>query len=356
MKDLKFVQACPSDVYYTWQVNLWMESLKEIGHSDKAINLIFTPKGRENRDKWKQIEDLYPEGEFHYYEDEDDLNRLIGIYIPILRPYVLWKHFKKHPELSDKAIFYCDSDILFMKDFNVEQFLEDDVNYLSDTNSYINASYFDSKVHQVLPEKLEEYKGRDILAEITSVVGISREVCEANNDHSGGAQYLLKNVDADFWSKVMNDCILIRTYLQTVNREFFKDENSGFQSWCADMWAVLWNIWFREQETKVVPEMAFAWATDPITKLDTHTIFHNAGIVGEWTTTSTETKYIDRVGNLKMHQGYPNFYKGKYHMGTDPTKDPHLDLILKNEQSKKYCTWFYATKLNEIKEKYKLDY
>lgn len=338
MKDLKFVQACPSDIYYTWQVNLWMESLKEIGHSDKAINLIFTPKGRENRDKWKQIEDLYPEGEFHYYEDEDNLNRLLGIYIPVLRPYVLWKHFKKHPELSEKAIFYCDSDILFMKDFNVDQFLEDNISYLSDTNSYINAKYFDSKINQVLPEKLEEYKNRDILAEIASVVGISREVCEANNDHSGGAQYLLKNLDGDFWSKVMNDCILIRSYLQTVNREYFKDENAGFQSWCADMWAVLWNIWLRDQETKVVPEMAFAWATDPISKLDTHTIFHNAGIVSE-------------TGN-----GYPAFYKGKYHMGTDPTKDPNLDMIINHEESKKYCTSFYATKLKEIKDKYKLDY
>lgn len=338
MKDLKFVQACPSDVYYTWQVHLWLESLRNIGHSDKAISVIFTPKGRENRDKWKQIEDLYPESEFHYYKDEDNLSQLLGIYIPVLRPYVLWKHFKANPQLSEKAIFYCDSDILFTKDFSLDKFLEDDVNYLSDTNSYINASYFDSKIHQVLPEKLEEYKTRDILGEIASVIGISRQTAEANNNHSGGAQYLLKNVDGEFWSKVMNDCILIRTYLQKVNREFFKDENSGYQSWCADMWAVLWNLWFRGQETKVVPELDFAWATDPLSKLDSHTIFHNAGITG------TEMN------------GYPCFYKGKYHQGTDPTKDPHLDMILNHEESKKYCTWFYATKLNEIKNKYNLNY
>lgn len=338
MKDLKFVQACPSDVYYTWQVHLWLESLRNIGHSDKAISVIFTPKGRENRDKWKQIEDLYPESEFHYYKDEDNLNQLLGIYIPVLRPYVLWKHFKANPELSEKAIFYCDSDILFTKDFNVDQFTQDDVNYLSDTNSYINATYFDSKVKDVLPEKLEEYKTRDILGEIASVIGIDRQTCEANNLHSGGAQYLLKNVDGEFWSKVMNDCILIRTYLQTVNREFFKDENTGYQSWCADMWAVLWNLWFRGQETKVVPELAFAWATDPISKLDSHTIFHNAGITG-----------------VSMN-GYPCFYKGKYHQGTDPTKDPHLDDVLNNIESQKYCTWFYANELNNIKQKYKLNY
>ena len=338
MRELKFIQCCPSDIYYTWQVNLWMESLKEIGHSDKAINLIFTPKGRENRDKWKQVEDLYPEAEFHYYGNEDDLNRLIGIYIPVLRPYVLWKHFKKYPELSDKAIFYCDSDILFMKDFNVDQFLEDEVCYLSDTNSYINAKYFDSKVNQVLPEKLEEYKNRDILAEIASVVGISREIAEANNDHSGGAQYLLKNVDGDFWSKVMNDCVLIRTYLQTVNREFFKDENSGFQSWCADMWAVLYNIWYRNLETKVVKELDFAWATEPIEKLNSCTIYHNAGVTG---------KYMNDI---------PYFYKGAYHTGQNPLLDEHLQIVINNEQSKKYCTWYYTNKLLELKNKYNINY
>ena len=30
------------------------------------------------------------------------------------------------------------------------------------------------------------------LAELTSLVGITREIAEANNDHSGGAQYFLK--------------------------------------------------------------------------------------------------------------------------------------------------------------------
>lgn len=337
MKELKFVQACPDDSYYTWQVNMWLESLKEIGHSDKAISVIFTPRDRQVNPKWKQIVDLYPEAEFHFYKDEDNVSDLLGIYIPVLRPYVLWKHFKLHPELSDKAIFYCDADILFTKDFNVDKFLEDEICYLSDTNSYINASYFDSKIHQVLPEKLEDYKKIDVLSEITSVIGITREIAEANNLHSGGAQYLLKNVDAYFWNRVMNDCILIRTYLQQINREFFKDENSGFQSWCADMWAVLWNLWLREQETKVVPELNFAWSTDPITKLETHTILHNAGISSK-------------------SMGYPAFYKGAYIQGADPTKDPHLNTVLNDEHTKKHCNWYYANKLREIQNKYNLNY
>lgn len=342
MRELKFLQACPDDTYYTWQVHLWLESLREIGHSDKAVSLIYTPYYRQVNDKWQQIIDLYPEAEFHFYSDSNDptenISKYLSIYIPVLRPFVLWKYFQEHPERVNDAIFYCDSDILFTKDFNVDNLLEDNICYLSDTNSYINASYFDSKINQVLPEKLEEYKTKDILHELTSMIGISRTVAEANNNNSGGAQYLLKNIDASFWQKVMKDCIVIRTYLQFINKEFFKEENAGFQSWCADMWAVLWNLWERNQETQVVKEMNFAWSTDPITKLDTHTILHNAGITGP------------------IMNGVPVFYKGKYHSGQNPIEDSHLQTILNNPQAKTKCTWYYASKLQELSIKYKLNY
>jgi hypothetical protein len=337
-KDLKFICAQPDDNYYTWQVHLWLESLREIGHSDKAIVLIFIPNYRERNEKWDQVVDLYPEAEFDFIKDVDSVSSLLGVYIPVLRPYSLWKYFKKNPEMSNNAVFYCDSDILFTKDFNVDKYVDGDVCFLSDTNSYINASYFDSKMKDVLPDKLEEYNNRDILAEICSIIGISREIAEKHNDNSGGAQYLLKNVDSTYWKKVMDDCILIRTYLQKVNRQFFKNEDKGFQSWCADMWAVLWNLWLREQETKNAPEMAFAWSPDPIGKLETHTILHNAGITG------------NEMGTV------PCFYKGQYHQGADPTKDTHLQTVLHNEESKKKCTWYYANKLKELNEKYNLNY
>lgn len=339
MRDLKFICAQPDDSYYTWQVHAWLESLKKIGHSDKAIILIYIPADRKIQNpKWRQIMDLYPESEFHFYNDEDNIHPLLGIYIPVLRPYVLWKYFKAHPEMASNAIFYCDSDILFTEKFDVNKFLEDDTCYLSDTVSYIGAKYFDSKVKDVLPAKLEEYKTRDILAEVTSIIGITREVCEVNEVNSGGAQYLLKNIDALFWSKVMNDCILIRTYLQKINREFFESESKGFQSWCADMWAVLWNLWRREQDALVIPEMAFAWAPDPIEKLKTHTIFHNAGIAGP------------------IQNGYPCFFKAKYHQGGDPFKEQHIHDVLNHQESRKHCTWYYANALIEMHNKYKLNY
>jgi hypothetical protein len=338
MKELKFIQSCPDDTYYTWQVNLWLESLKELGHSDKAISLIFTPKNRVFNEKWKVIEALYPEATFCYYKDEENISPLLSVYIPTLRPYTLMRYFKDNPKSSNKAYFYCDADILFTKDFNLDKFQNDDVCYLSDTNSYINSDYFDNKVKDVMPSKLELYKTKDILEEMCNIIGITREIAEKNKLNSGGAQYFLKNLDADFWKKVMNDCINIKVYLQGINKEFFESENKGFQSWCADMWSVLWNLWLRNQETKVVKELAFAWSTDPIKKLETHTILHNAGVTG---------KFIKEI---------PYFYKGTYHLGSNPLNDNHIDVVLNNEKSKLTCNWFYTNKLKELQLKYNINY
>lgn len=339
MRDLKFICAQPDDVYFTWQVHLWLESLRKLGHSDKAIVLVFTPKFREPNDKWQKIVDLYPEAEFAFYkDDENTVSNLLGIYISVLRPYTLMRYFQDHPEMKEKTLMYCDCDVVFTENFNIDQYINDGVHYLSDTNSYINASYFDSKERDVLPSKLEEYKTRDILQEVTAICGVTREIAEHYNLHSGGAQYLLKNIDADFWQHVMQDCISIRVFLMNINQEFFESENKGFQSWCADMWAVLWNLWRVGGVTQVVPEMEFSWASDPMTKVERLGIFHNAGIVG------------DSMGEI------PTFYKGKYHSGRDPFNDSHLEYVYNNENSKLLGTHFYVSRLLELKEKYNLTY
>lgn len=342
MRDLKFITCLPSDTYYTWQCHLWLESLREIKQSHRAIVLIFNAHNVPYNTKWDQIVSLYPEATFKLYHDEHNVQALLGTYIPVLRPYLMWRFYTEFPYMEECQIFYCDSDIIFTDKFDISQLLEDDMNYVSDTNSYINASYFDSKINDVLPEKQEEYKTRDILNEISTQVGISREICEKFNNHSGGAQYLLKNIDATFWKKVMDDCIRIRLYLMGINKAYFASENKGFQSWCADMWAVLWNIWNLNQETKIVPELDFAWSSNPKTILNTHTILHNAGLSGDYYDNGSER--------------FPVFYKGKYIGGRSPFDDPHMQSVINDEVSAKYCSHLYTEKLLELKNKYNLTY
>jgi len=338
MRDLKFVTTCPTDTYFSWQVHLWLESLKAIGYSNKAVVLLFSPLGRKTNPTWEKVHALYPEAEFHTYIDDGTVAPFISTYIPILRLYSMKKYCEEFPEISNHAVFYCDSDIFFTERFNIDHLLNDEIVYLSDTNSYINATYFDSKIKDLLPEKLEDYKKIDVLDEAAKIVGINRQVCEKNNLHSGGTQYLLKNTNADFWETIFKKCIPLLSYLRDVNRQYFANENKGFQSWTADMWLVLWEIWRRGQETKIVKEMEFSWGSDNIEKLNKCPIYHNAGITNE---------FMD---------GVPYFYKGKYHMGSNPMTDPHLQTVLNNEESKKKCTWFYANALNELNKKYALSY
>ena len=41
MRDAKFICCQPDDTYYTWQVHMWLESLRNLNLSHKAIVLIF---------------------------------------------------------------------------------------------------------------------------------------------------------------------------------------------------------------------------------------------------------------------------------------------------------------------------
>ena len=332
--------CCPDDTYFTWQVHLWLDNLRTMGKSEDAVVLLFIPHKRNKNPKWVKIIDLFPETTFKFYRD--DKNEIssgpISKYIPVLRPWLMMNWFIENPEFKDHAIFYCDSDILFSENFNVSDFVDDDNHYVSDTNSYISITYFDSKVKDVIESKLEEYKELDIFAMLGSLIGVTREMGEANKEHSGGAQYLMKNLNSKFWRKVMNDCLIIRNYLMKVNKDFFINESKGFQSWCADMWAVLWNLWLTGQETKVIPEMGFCWSTDQITKLDDYPILHNAGVTG---------KHMGKV---------PYFFKGAYHQGQDPMRDPHLETVLNHEISKTKCNWYYANALKQLKEKYNINY
>lgn len=328
-----FITCQPDDQYFIWQNHLYIESCLQQGVTEDQIHiLLYKPRGREFNTNWNKLKEYYPKLNIFVYEDRG-VQQHLGMYIPILRPHILWQHFEAFPELEDRTIVYTDCDILWTDKMNINHLLEDDINYVSDASSYLNYTYFQSKYKDVLPEKQEQAKQRDFAKEVCTIVGIDVQTLMDNNNNTGGVQYILKGINAEFWKKVEKDVLAIRKHLLQVNKEFYKNENAGIQSWCADLWAVQLNLWFHNKESKMVPELAFAWSTDPIQKLETHGILHNAGITGQETS-------------------HPVFYKGKYHQGADPTKDAHLDVILNNETSKKFCTWYYANKLKELSIKY----
>lgn len=284
MKELKIITCQPNDRLFCWQLRVQLHNLRKYGLSGNYTALIWLHNDRVGaetfKDEWAKLVLDYPEAEFRFYEDDtNELLRLIKMmnYIPLLRPWLLNKYFTEYPALKNDAILYMDSDVVFTKRPNLERLLQDDVCYLSDTKSYIAASYFDSKIKDVLPEKLEPYKEINVLDELMKEFSLTRETAIENENSSGGAQYLLKNIDAQFWQDVFTGCIKVILNLRSVNRRFFESEDKGFQSWCADMWSILFNLWRKEYKTNCPWEMEFCWATDPVGKWDQVQIYHDAG-------------------------------------------------------------------------------
>jgi len=332
------ITAQPDDSYFLFQNHLFIESCLEQGFEEEQIHiLLYKPIGRNLNTKWEGLKEYYPKLNIFVYEDRG-VQQYLSLYIPVLRPHILWQHFERFPYLEQETILYVDCDILLTNNFNISHLLEDDINYVSNASSYLNHSYFQSKYNDVLPEKKEQALQRDFAKEVCTIVGIDSQTIMDNNSNTGGVQYILKNISADFWKKVEKDVLKIRTHLQQINREFFISEDKGFQSWCSDLWSVQFNLWYYNKQSKVMDELNFAWATDPISKLDSTPIFHNAGVVSD---------YMNNI---------PYFYKGKYHQGLNPFLDPHIHTVLNNEESKKYCTWYYTNKLNQLQKKYNINY
>ena len=305
MKNLRYVCVQPRLLYYAWQVEVMINNFIKHGINPNNIDILvawnpndLTTSIQANVDAWNKLASHYNQVRFFFYQD----TRQQPIrYISSVRPNILKQHFKAHPQLESEAIFYHDCDIAFTKPPNWNKFLHDNIWYLSNTNSYINYDYIVSK-------------GQDVYDKMCEIVGMNPVIPKLMNQNSGGAQYIMKEVNAEYWEKVEKDSEQLFYKITQLNnyKKSLDPTHHELQIWCADMWAVLWNLWKRNLETKVVPELDFSWASDRIERVNKLPIFHNAGITGDY------------MGTM------PCFYKGKYHMGSDPFDDvAHLENVYK---------------------------
>lgn len=356
MKDLVFISSSPDDLMFSWQYELFIENVRELGYTEEIQILLFIPTDRLHlgpNPKFKELEKRYKDQNvkfFWYPDDENLLSKIREInYIPLLRPHTLKKHFQLYPELEEKALFYHDSDILFTKYFDFSPFLEDDICYLSDTHSYLNLNYLLSKERDVIPQLLPKYQELDMPAQLAALFGITKQTLEDNNFHTGGAQYILKNINWIFWEKVEKGCVDIRKLLYAgvggLNYHFFpgntidERENAGTQSWCSDMHSILYMLWYNNQVTRTPKTLDFVWHDTPISQWDNVNIYHHTGV--------NEIVERDPSGNvIKIHKLF-NKRDPKYvnNLGT-PFEDD-LSWV-----SKDYCSYKYVEQIEKVRNKY----
>ena len=259
---MRFVCAQPASTYYSWQVEVMINNFMEMGINPNHIDIVCWKVNDVIPPEWSKLANAYP-ARFFFYSDTRETRH----YISSIRPNILKQHFKAYPNLEEEAIFYHDCDIAFTKPINWEQFLQDDKWYGSDTRWYIAHSYIKSK-------------GEDVLEKMCEIVGIDKKVVENNELNAIGAQYLMKGINADYWSEVEKDCEKLYKNITELNNEK-KAQNPSYhelQIWCSDMWAVLWNGWKRGKETICHADLEFAWATSTEEEWNKLNIFHNAGV------------------------------------------------------------------------------
>lgn len=303
---MKFLTAQPDSDYYVWQNEVQMVNFRKFGIEDKTIILFgYNPELgiNENAIRFKENTNA----RVIFLPDNRELSQ--RLYLPSLRPHVIKQIYSEHPDLlENKAVMYIDCDVLFTRMPDLKNYVDKRKVCLSDTRSYIAASYI-------------LQKGEGLLSEMCNIVGINPANVIKNEDSSGGAQYLFPsnfNLSYDFWDKVEKDCNALYKLMLVTSSKY--SPNHPIQSWTADMWALLWNIWLMGLDTEIVEEMSFAWATSPISELERHNIYHNAGV------TENERDYL--------------FYKGDF-----MSKTPYdVDLSYVN---KTYCSSFYASEIIE---------
>ncbi|MGO4294253.1 galactosyltransferase-related protein [Chitinophaga sp. RAB17] len=265
-----YLSAMPDTDYFVWQVEVQLLNFSGHGIPKDCVHIVIGYNESIGINKaFLQLEkDHKEQANFFFYPDR----RISRKYVSSIRPHILWQHFEKHPLLKEEVIFYHDSDIIFttsLPDF--EKFSEGDIWYVSNTRNYISLDY-------LLPF------GKKVVEKMCEIVNIDFDTVLRNDANAGGAQYVMKNIDADFWRVAEGQCEDLFKFLN--GKE--DDESligcadirpkTEFQAWCADMWVILWNG-YKRATVVIDSSLDFCWPHEPQASWDKKHIFHNAGVM-----------------------------------------------------------------------------
>jgi len=264
-KQLRFVCAQPATKYYVWQVEVMLNNFIETGINPNFIDIVCNIEDCVIPDEWSRLAETYA-ARFFFYED----TRKTKHYISSIRPNILKQHWEKHPYLKNDIIFYHDCDILFTKPISewiTDEMCMDDIWYGSDTRWYIAHSYIKGK-------------GDDVIRKMCEIMGLNETLIEDNELNTIGAQYLMKNVDYDYWDNVETNSEKLFNEINEFNRQkkLIDPKYHELQIWCADMWAVLWGAWILGYSTNSHKNFDFSWATSTEEEYHNMNIMHNAGV------------------------------------------------------------------------------
>lgn len=258
-KKLQYICCQPANTYYLWQIKVLLNNFIKMDIEPNSINIICSIEDDIIPNEWLILKEYYTEVKFYFYNDTREKN----VYLPSIYFNLMKQHLKKYPELKDEVLFLHDADIVLTRPVDFTSMVDDNIWYMSNTNSYINYDYI-------------QQKGNDIYEKMCDIIGIDKLIPKLFNSNSGGAQYIVKNTTYEFWDKVEKDSITLYNYFCEIEPNWNKDFYP-IQKWTAGMWSLLWNAWYFGNETKVDKRLDFGWITNPYSDVKKYAILHNAG-------------------------------------------------------------------------------
>lgn len=265
-----FLSAQPDTVYFHWQVEVYLNNFSSFDIINNCYAL-FAIQGKPS----KSLFNLKKKYNIIWYQDErTDAEKA---YSPSVYPFLVKKFLQEYPELG-KYVFMHDSDIILRKLPPFEKMFNDDINYLSDTISYIGYNYLIecSKRYKNKYPKLPE---NDLFIKMCQVVNINPKLVKENQKNSGGAQYFLKDVNYNLFAKIEKTCYSLHKFFKKYEKKNYIEH--PIQSWCASMWAFLWELWKFGKKTQIAKELSFSWGTSTKKEYYQHNILHMAGVTEE---------------------------------------------------------------------------
>jgi hypothetical protein len=326
MDKMIYVSAQPDLPYFHWQCEVYGFNFVENGIKPSDIHMIFgmvnpeqtpTKSALKLRDKGFNV---------HFYSDLRDKKE----YIASIKPYLIFAWLKNNPEFGS-CFFLHDSDIIFREKPDYDKYLNDEYCYLGDTKLYTSYDYLlDCSKRYSEKHNLNEL---ELINKMIDVFGIERECLKIKNEVSGGAQYIIKKTNYKDWYKIYQDSNELFEVLENFHKTY--PIQNGIQTWTAEMWSLLWNLWCMDKQTKIIKELNFSWATNNLEEYYKHPILHMAGV--------------------QYHEKDKKFYKGEF------TSISPLDKLKENFSffdyvSKESATTKYVEVMKTMIKKQKMNY
>jgi hypothetical protein len=246
-----YVSSQPDIPYFHWQVEVYARNFIRQGIDASKIHAIFLIQGQKTQGLL-ELEKRLPIQIFCY---EIEPRPYVAMYKP--------QGMSKHAKYLKQKFFYHDSDIIFVRPLNLDALCTCKW-YGSDCRAYLGVEYIKSK-------------GEGLLEAMAESISLNPAIIEHNKNNVVGAQYFLNDTSKEFWEKVESDSLVLLKTMQTHKTQI--GLKHPIQSWTAEMWSTLWNMYAFGKTVEVIKELDFTFSTSKIERLNDVKILHNAGVL-----------------------------------------------------------------------------